>query len=276
MGGAVARWGARRRLDRSCVCPWTTRPPVAFEWPALLFVHLSPPTQRLLQQRVVGPQAKSRQGSSPLWAPSRRPPRTPLSCTSANACRLVWLPCAPPPPLQWRLWTCFCPLWAPRRGTWRCAASPAAASISVAASSQRRVLGQRQLLPRLGERGVLVLHKSGPAQPSPAQPTAARSALPRPPPRAIPLPIPPQVIERVKAGGVLEAFLWRASRFYEKVGGWAVLAGARVPARGLHRRGPGGGGGGGAAHYKQFVRGTRTWGCFSCGRSSGASIRPSC
>ncbi|PSC71239.1 glucokinase [Micractinium conductrix] len=27
----------------------------------------------------------------------------------------------------------------------------------------------------------------------------------------------PKVIERVKAGGVLEAFLWRASRFYEKV-----------------------------------------------------------
>ena len=36
--------------------------------------------------------------------------------------------------LQWRRWTCSCPSWAPRRGTWRCAHWPPAACTCAAAS----------------------------------------------------------------------------------------------------------------------------------------------
>lgn len=62
-----------------------------------------------------------------------------------------------------------------------------------------------------------------PPTPTPNPPrllTAATPHLPYPPHTYPPTNPPrpgPQVLERVKAGGVLEAFLWRASRFHDKV-----------------------------------------------------------
>lgn len=135
------------------------------------------------------------------------------------------------PLLQSSRSTSSSPSWAPRRATWRCAAWPRAASTSAAVSSLRHaaLCGAGRPPWRACRGGA---EREPPARSQgcgPAVPGGTRSVRLSAGPSAPNPPYRPQVIERVKAGGVLEAFLWRASRFHDKAR--ALQGGLRAGAR---------------------------------------------